>query len=135
MTGTTRGSRIPATVIPWLAVVADLFCLCIFVLLGRESHGLDTGVGWFVTVVWPFIVAWFLVAAVVRLYTRHIQWRRVALTLIFGIAVALVSRVTLTHRTAPIAFLIVAYVFNTMTILGWRLALTAWVHFTRPSAR
>jgi Protein of unknown function (DUF3054) len=120
-----------ATVAPWIAIGIDAICLALFVLLGRESHGLDSGVGWYLTVLWPFITGWFVAAAVTRTYSGEVRWDRAALSLLLGVALALLLRVTLTHRSAPPAFVIVAYVFNAITLLGWRVALTAWSRVKR----
>ena len=124
-------SSLRTTVAPRIAIAADLLCLGLFVALGRESHGLDSGFGWFVVVLWPFAAGWLAAAAILRPYRGNVQWSRVGLTLLLGITLALVLRVTLTQRSIPIAFVIVAFVFNTLTIFGWRLALAGWLRITR----
>ena len=47
---------------------ADAACLAVFVLLGRQSHDLNSGFTWYLTVLWPFLLGWFAAAAALRLY-------------------------------------------------------------------
>lgn len=108
-----------------MAPIADAACLCVFVLLGRESHGLDGGSNWFVVVVWPFLAGWFAAALALRVYTSRTNaaWRLGA-TLLAGVAIAQFLRALVTHRDTPVAFIIVAYVFVGLLTFGWRIA--AW---------
>jgi hypothetical protein len=107
-------------VIP-IAPLLDLTCIAVFVLLGRESHGVDEGASWYLVVVWPFAVGWLVTALAVGLYTsrsRHVL--RLGATATIGIAVGLILRAVLTHRDDPAAFIIVAYVFIVLSTVGWR---------------
>ncbi len=112
----------PRTVLPVAA--ADAACLAVFVLLGRESHDLTTGLLWYLTVLWPFLLGWFAAAAALRLYG---SWpnRPIALaaTWVAGLAIALMLRAAITQRATPLAFIIVAYAFIALLVFGWRLAL------------
>jgi hypothetical protein len=104
----------------------DAICLIIFVLAGRQSHGLDSGAGWFLEVLWPFALGWFAVAAVAGLYTASSRrGRRLAATLVLGVALGLVIRAAATHRDTPAAFVVVAFGFITLTVVGWRLVATS----------
>ena len=111
----------PRTVLPVAA--ADAACLAVFVLLGRASHDLSTGVSWYLTVLWPFLLGWFGAAAACRLYaswpSRAIP---LATTWIAGTALALMLRALITQRATPVAFIIVAYAFIGLAVFGWRLA-------------
>jgi Protein of unknown function (DUF3054) len=112
----------PKTVLP--VAVADAACLAVFVLLGRESHDLSSGIVWYLTVLWPFLLGWFAAAAAVRLYTSGPnRWMALAATWVAGTAIALVLRSLITGRRSPLAFIIVAYAFIALTVFGWRLAL------------
>jgi hypothetical protein len=105
-----------------VAVALDAICLVAFVLAGRQSHGLDSGAVWFFTVLWPIAVAWFAVAMIVGLYTRASRaGRRLGLTMVLGVGVGLAARMVLTHRDTPVAFVLVAFGFITVTTVGWRL--------------
>jgi hypothetical protein len=104
-----------------IAPLLDLTCIAVFVLLGRESHGVSGGASWFFVVVWPLVVGWLVAAFAVRLYTSrsHNVWRLGA-TATIGLAVGLILRALLTHRDDPAAFIIVAYLFIVLTTVGWR---------------
>lgn len=106
-----------------LAVGADAVCLLAFVAIGRTSHDLHGRAGWFLDVLWPFAVGWFVAAVATRLYTAaSIPWARAAATSVLGVTAALVLRATLTTRSTPIIFGVVAFSFLTLTTLGWRAA-------------
>ena len=107
---------------PVIPVVIDTLCLVIFVIAGRQSHGLDSGAGWFFVVLWPIAVAWFAVALLVGLYTSTSRaGRRLAATVVLGVGLGLIVRIAVTHRDTPGAFVLVAYGFITLTTVGWRL--------------
>lgn len=117
---TVRGTPLglPVAVAP----VLDALCLIVFVAAGRQSHDLQGGASWFFIVVWPLLAGWFLTALAARLYVRRDHtWRRLAATLVIGIAVALLLRATASHRDTPLAFVVVAYLFITALTAGWRL--------------
>jgi FtsH-binding integral membrane protein len=106
-----------------IAAAADALCLGLFVALGRESHEINSGIGWYLTVLWPFLVGWFAVALALRLYTSSSNRRiMLAYTWASGIAVALVLRGVVTRRDTPVAFVIVAYAFIGLAVFGWRFA-------------
>ena len=96
----------------------------VFVALGRESHDIDSGITWYLTVLWPFLLGWFAAAATLRLYAHvaeslaparvDLGWRHRGL--------AMVSRAVVTGRSTPVAFVIVAYAFIGLLVFGWRLA-------------
>ncbi len=106
------------------AAAVDALCLALFVILGRESHDLASGITWYLTVLWPFLVGWFAIALLCRLYTSWpSRWSLLALTWAAGVALALVLRAVVTARDTPVAFIIVAYGFVGLTVFGWRLGL------------
>jgi hypothetical protein len=108
------------------AVAADAACLVVFVAVGRTSHDLHGGAGWFVAVLWPFALGWFAVAFATRLYTaRTHPWWRAAATVVLGVTVALVLRASLTTRATPLVFGVVALSFLALATLGWRLVVAA----------
>ena len=112
----------PRTLLPVAA--ADAACLAVFVALGRESHDLSSGIAWYLTVLWPFLLGWFAAAAAVRLYgSWPNRWTVLAVTWVAGTAIALALRSLITQRATPVAFVIVAYTFIGLTVFGWRLAL------------
>ena len=103
------------------AVAADALCLVAFVAIGRTSHDLHGGLGWFVDVLWPFAVGWAVAAVATRLYVaRSHPWARLAVTGAAGVTLALVVRATLTTRATPVVFGFVAACFLALTTFGWR---------------
>lgn len=118
--------------VPRVAPAADALCLCAFVLLGRESHGIDTGAVWFLTVAWPFLAGWFPVALLSGVYTGQTQrWARLSATVVAATALTMVLRVLFTHRDAPPAFVIVAAIFIAVTTAGWRASVGAYRRLAR----
>lgn len=110
----------------------DAVCLGVFVLLGRESHGVDGGFSWFLVVIWPFAVGWFAAALALRSYTSRSQGLlRLAAAAVIGVALGLLLRVVATHRDAPIAFVIVAYAFIVSSTFGWRIVGSALLRMAR----
>ena len=108
------------------APVFDAVCIVAFVVIGRGSHGIGSGLSWFFTVLWPFLAGWFAVAVVVRLYTAERRtWLRLGATWSLGVAAALVLRAVFTHRESLSTFTIVAYVFLGVVTFGWRGIATA----------
>lgn len=90
--------------------------------MGKESHDINSGLSWFLTVVWPFAVGWLAVALAVGLYRRAPGWSRAAAaTWLGGVALGLLLRVVVTQRAAPAAFMVVALLFIGAATVGWRL--------------
>jgi hypothetical protein len=119
---------------PWtaraLAAGVDALCLGIFVALGRVSHDISSGIAWYFTVLWPFLVGWFVAALAFGVYKSPLdRWVMLTCTWIVGCAIALGLRAAVTHRQTPIAFIIVTYIFIGLTTFGWRLFMfgLAWV--------
>jgi hypothetical protein len=110
--------RAPRTAV---AVALDGVCLVAFVLLGRGSHGLNGGSGWFLTVLWPFVLGWYAATFVTGLYrdVTH-PWRRAVANVAVGVTLACVLRIAATSRSTPVVFGVVAFTFLVVTTLGWR---------------
>jgi Protein of unknown function (DUF3054) len=104
-----------------VAVVLDAVALVAFVALGRTNHHLHGSGGWFITVLWPFVVGWFAAALATGVYAaRSAPWRRAVATCVLGVPLALVLRATVAGRSTPVVFGVVAFVFISLTTLGWR---------------
>jgi FtsH-binding integral membrane protein len=119
---------------PWtaraFAVGVDALCLAIFVALGRASHDIASGIDWYLTVLWPFLVGWFVVALVLQLYKAPVdRWVILSCTWVLGSTIGLILRAAVTHRSTPLAFVIVTLLFIGLTTFGWRLFVhgLAWV--------
>jgi hypothetical protein len=123
---TTTLLDMPQPVRPRLAPLFDLICIVSFVVIGGRNHGeLSKGIAWFFGVLWPFLVGWFGVALLAKLYRRlEGLWRALAVTWIGGVAVAQVLRGAFTDRPWISTFTIVALVYLGLTTFGWRLVAT-----------
>ena len=126
---------------PWtaraLAAGVDLVCLALFVALGRASHDISSGITWYLTVLWPFLVGWFVAALVFQVYRSPLdRWVMLGCTWVVGCAIALGLRAAVTHRGTPSAFIIVTYIFIGLTTFGWRLFMLglAWVRSRESSS-
>jgi hypothetical protein len=115
-------TRIAAPLTRWYAPLLDLACLVAFVAGGRENHGYDTGVSWFFEILWPFVVAFAIGAAVTQLYRRTDRLGvRLGTTIAITMVVALSLRSIVYGRTLITTFAIVATLFITATTFGWRI--------------
>ncbi|WP_017935803.1 DUF3054 domain-containing protein [Nocardioides sp. Iso805N] len=118
----------------WWALVADLVCVVAFAAGGKSAH--DESSTWWVIarIAWPFALACLLGWA----YVARRGWdpRQVrpagiavlAATYVLGMVLRLIS-----GRGIAIGFLIVAIIFLSLTMLGWRLV-AGWVTRRRAAA-
>jgi Protein of unknown function (DUF3054) len=105
-----------------LAVLADVICVLIFVVIGRASHHGGEGLAGVVSTAWPFLAG----LAIGELATR--SWRRPFALVPTGVGVWLATvaagqalRVAAGPGT-QIAFIAVSAVFLGLFLLGWRAA-------------
>ena len=112
-----RTSRRSRAVAPLL----DLVCLTTFVLAGAGQHDVDQGIGWFLTVLWPLVVAWYGVALVTRLYAgADRMWVRLTITLGAGALMNAVLRGAFTDRPFVSVYTLVLVAWMVLTAYGWR---------------
>jgi hypothetical protein len=105
-------------------VVLDLACLAAFVAVGGRRHeDLNEGFGWYLEVLWPIALGWFVVALLTRLYARagEAMWRSLLATLVGGLVITQLLRATLQDRPWIGIFTAVAFGFVGLTTFGWRL--------------
>lgn len=118
----------------WWALAADLVCVVAFAAGGKSAH--DESSTWWVIarIAWPFALACLLGwAYVARRGWDPRQWRPAGLavlasTYVLGMVLRLIS-----GRGIAIGFLIVAIIFLSLTMLGWRLV-AGWVTRRRAAA-
>jgi hypothetical protein len=115
-----------------LPVLADLVCVLVFAIAGKGSHEASDSNWVVLAIVWPYVLS--VVMAHAGLLLRGRPTRRtwpegvviLAVTYVLGMVVRVVS-----GRGIAGGFLIVAFVFLTITLLGWRLivrlAANRWV--------
>ena len=102
-------------------LLADLVCVVVFAAAGKSSHEASDSSWVILAIVWPFAVA--VVVAHALLLWRGGRVSRVwpegtvvlAVTYVLGMALRVLS-----GRGIAVAFLIVAALFLTFTMLGWR---------------
>lgn len=111
----------PPTRRRWWSVVADLGCVLALAVGGRGAHAAGESVAVVLVIAWPFAVA----VGVVHLW---LGWRGRRTTRVWPEGVAVVAttfllgmllRAAVGRGLAP-GFLVVAGVFLTLTMLGWR---------------
>jgi len=104
-----------------LALLADVFCVLVFVVIGRASHHAGDGIAGVAGTVWPFLAG----LAVGEMATR--AWRRPAALWPTGIGVWLATVAfgqllrVVTGPGTDVAFIIVSAAFLGLFLLGWRL--------------
>jgi Protein of unknown function (DUF3054) len=110
-----------------VALLLDVACVLVFVIIGRDSHAKGESVGGIASTAWPFLcglgVGWLASRA----------WRRPLALLPAGVAawlctvaLGMVLRVVSGQGTA-VAFIFVALAFLGLFLLGWRgLAAKMW---------
>jgi Protein of unknown function (DUF3054) len=109
-----------------VAVVLDVCCVLVFVIIGRASHTKGETLAGIASTSWPFLTGLAAGWAVVRVSGVR-AWRRPwaispagLLVWLVTVALGMVLRVISGQGTA-IAFIAVALVFLGLFLLGWRL--------------
>jgi hypothetical protein len=106
-------------------LLADWACVAIFVVLGKENHGYEKGVTWFLTVWWPLAVGVLVGGLVMRIYTDDAEWPgRLLATIAIAVMVGGPLR-WLTGRPMYSVFTVVALFVLSLLMYGWRLLAVA----------
>lgn len=104
------------------ALYHDVVCLVVFVVIGTRNHDTDTGFTGVLTVAAPFLVALVLAHLAFRSFPRSAPTTGLAVAST-TVAIGMILRNLVWDRSTAMAFIIVAVVFNMVTMVGWR----AWV--------
>ena len=120
--------RIPV----WVAALADLAVVLVFVAIGRRSHDEGGDATGFVRVAWPFVVGLGVAWLATGLWRAPLVWRRAVVAWIVTVAVGMALRVAVQGHELKPTFVLVALVFVGACMLGWRAVVAAW---SRRSAR
>jgi hypothetical protein len=105
----------------WIAVLADVCCVLIFVVIGRASHTKGESVAGIASTSWPFLCGLATGWAASRAWRRPFALRPAGIAAwLCTVALGMILRVVSGQGTA-VAFIIVALAFLGLFLLGWRL--------------
>jgi hypothetical protein len=105
-----------------LAPALDLLAVLLFALVGRRSHAHGITLGGVLETAAPFLcgtAAGYLIASL-TLDTSPRTWQFGVVVVVATVVVGLLLRRLATAGTAP-SFIVVATLFLTATLVGWRL--------------
>ncbi len=103
-----------------VAVVLDVLCVLVFVVIGRASNADGESLGGIASTSWPFLCGLGAGWAAARAWRRPLGLVPAGVGAWLGtVAVGMVLRVVAGQGTA-VAFVIVALAFLGLFLLGWR---------------
>ena len=120
-----------------LAVVLDVCCVLIFVIIGRASHTKGESLAGIASTAWPFLAGLGVGWLAARGWRRPLAIRPEGLVIwLCTVALGMILRVVSGQGTA-LAFIVVALAFLALFLLGWRLLarLAPLTRLTRLSRR
>jgi len=116
-----------------LAVAIDVFCVLVFVIIGRASHTKGDSLAGVASTAWPFLAGlaggWLVTAGLAGRAWRQPSrlWPAGVGAWLGTVVLGMVFRVVSGQGTAP-AFIGVALAFLGLFMLGWRLlARLSWL--------
>ena len=119
-----RWSGVPARPEKW-AVLVDLVAVVVFVAIGLSAHGHHESAANLTQVSAPFLVGALVGHLLVRLRgAQPVSPAGGVVVVVATVAVGQVLRVIFGQGTA-VSFIAVSLAFNTLVMLGWRLAWAA----------
>lgn len=108
-----------------LAVLLDICCVLIFVIIGRASHTKGETLAGIASTSWPFLCGLAVGWAATRGWRRPLTLRPAGIGIwLCTVAIGMVLRVVADQGTA-VAFIGVALAFLGLCLLGWRLCFPA----------
>ena len=108
-----------------IAPLLDLLAVVVFALVGRRSHAHGITLGGVLETAAPFLcgtAAGYLVASL-TLDASPRMWQFGAIVVVATVIIGMLLRRLATTGTAP-SFIVVATLFLTATMIGWRLLAT-----------
>jgi len=104
-----------------LAVVLDVCCVLVFVIIGRASHTKGEGLAGVASTAWPFLAGLAGGWLAGRVWRRPFRlWPSGVSAWLGAVTLGMVFRVVSGQGTTP-AFIGVALAFLGLFLLGWRL--------------
>ena len=104
----------------WVAAVADLAVIVVFVAIGRRTHHTGSAAAGLLRVLWPFLVGLVAGWLVTGLASAPLAWRRSVPAWLVTAGVGLALRILVQGHDFKLAFTVVAFVFVGAGMLGWR---------------
>ena len=106
---------------PWVALVLDVCCVLVFVIIGRASHVRGVGLAGIASTAWPFLAGLAGGWLAARAWRQPLRlWPAGVGAWLGAAALGMVFRVVSGQGTA-LAFTGVALAFLGLFLLGWRL--------------
>ena len=104
-----------------LAVLLDVCCVLVFVIIGRASHTKGETLGGIASTAWPFLAGLAAGWIVSRAWRQPFALRPAGVIVwLLTVALGMVLRVVSGQGTAA-KFIVVALAFLGLFLLGWRL--------------
>ena len=104
-----------------LAVVLDVCCVLVFVIIGRASHTKGEGLAGVASTAWPFLAGLAFGWLAARAWRQPVRlWPAGVGAWLGTVVLGMLLRVVSGQGTAP-AFIGVALAFLGLFLLGWRL--------------
>jgi Protein of unknown function (DUF3054) len=104
-----------------LAVVLDIACVLVFVIIGRASHTKGESLAGIASTAWPFLAGLGVGWLAARGWRRPLAISPEGLAIwLCTVALGMILRVVAGQGTA-VAFIVVALAFLALFLLGWRL--------------
>jgi hypothetical protein len=103
---------------------ADVVAIVLFAVLGRRNHDEGSAVSGVLVTAWPFLAGWVIAWFATRLDRRPRSAMGALRALVVAVPVALLLRVVTDRGSAP-AFIVVAFVFLGVVLVGRRALLAA----------
>lgn len=132
----------------WTLIFGDILVFLIFAVIGRQSHGEDTGLTAALKVVWtalPFAISWFAVAPFMGAFRRELmsEPRQMARKTGFawlvawplGVILHFVFEQHLPTVVSAITFGVVTLLSNTLFLFVWRIPFAMTNHTKDIQAR
>lgn len=105
-----------------LAYVLDTVFVLLFAVSGRSQHGEAATIAGLWHTAWPFLVALTLVWIAASVWRAPVAVVRSGVPVWLGtVVIGMLLRVLFTNGGAALPFVLVATVFLSLTIIGWRL--------------
>lgn len=126
-----------------ILAAGDIVALLLFVFIGQTDHqtvNAGNPLGGLLYGGAPFVIAWLVTAFLVGAYRADVWNVRIMLTRsltawFIALPIGIVLRSLLLERSViPLAFLLVAFAFGGLFVIGWRMAFVLLLRWRRKTA-